>query len=70
MPANWTSGVGLLQTTPLLELALTIRVVFAEKLLKKLILPALVYLVYLVLKLLPIPVPAQRSLYHDRYSVH
>jgi hypothetical protein len=30
----------------------------------------LVYLVYLVLKLSPVPVPAQRSLYYDGYRVH
>ncbi len=39
--------------------ARTIRVVFAAKLLKKLI---SIHLVYLVLKLLSVPVPAQRRL--------
>jgi hypothetical protein len=40
----------------------TIRVVIAAKLLKKLILHTLIYSVYLVLKLLPVPVPAQGRL--------
>ena len=37
----------------------TIRVVFAATLLKKLILHTLIFLVYLILKLLPVPVPDQ-----------
>jgi hypothetical protein len=42
-----------------MKFARTIRVVFAAKLLKKLILHALSLLSFLVLKLLPVPVPAQ-----------
>ena len=41
MPVYRASGVGLLKSTILIELARTIRVVFAAKLLKKLILHAL-----------------------------
>ncbi len=58
--AHRARGVGLLQHSPIIDLALTIRVFFAAKLLEKLILHALGYLVYQVLKLLPVPVPAQR----------
>ena len=62
-------GIGLLQITRVIKGAGTIRVVFAAKLLKKLISIRLAYLVYLVLKLLPVPVPA-RSLYCESCSVH
>jgi len=50
--------------------ARTIRVVFAAKLLEKLILHALLdHLVYVALKLLPEPVPGQRALAGTRSGI-
>ena len=57
MPVHRARGI---QTKITMFMAGTIRVVIAAKLLKKLILHTLIYSVYLVLKLLPVPVSAQR----------
>ena len=59
MPVHRARGI---QTKITMFMAGTIRVVIAAKLLKKLILHTLIYSVYLVLKLLPVPVPAQGRL--------
>ena len=59
MPAHQARGVALLKTTPIIELARTIRVVFAAKLLEKLILHALRLLSLPSIKTLSVPVPAQ-----------
>ena len=59
MPGHRAHGIDLLQITTFIKGAGTIRVVFAATLLKKLILHTLIFLVYLILKLLPVPVPAQ-----------
>jgi hypothetical protein len=60
--AHRARGIGLLKSTGGIKGAGTIRVVFAATLFKKLISIHLVYLVYLVSKLLPVPVPPQRRL--------
>ena len=60
MPGHRARGIGLLKITRGIKGAGTIRVVFAATLFKKLISIHLVYLVYLVLQLLPVPVPDQR----------
>jgi hypothetical protein len=60
MPGHRAIYIGLLQTTMAPKGAGTIRVVFAAKLFEKFIpihLVSLVYVVYLVSKLLPVPVP-------------
>ena len=65
VPTHRARGIGPLQKTIFTKGAGTIRVVFAAKLFEKFIsihLVSLVYLDYLVSKLLPVPVPGQRRL--------